>query len=592
VLKAGGGRRSQTWLVVLLMLCPLAGIARGETRRVLVLSSAERPVAPQSGFSDALMRELIRSSREPIEFVEVPVQPLRASGEAPDVSIARRIRSTFGGDELDLVLTIGGPAATFAQQFRQDLFPATPTLIAGVDRRFVEHGTFTDNETTVATDHDPSLMIDEIERLLPETRSVTVVIGSSRLEQFWLREMQRQFRRFGDRLQFSYTNELSFDAIKERVQTMPPQSAIFFALLAVDGNGEPRVDGDTVKSLHAVANAPMFALFGMGDGVIGGPMMGTSELSKTTAQVALRLLAGESPGRIKTPIQTAGEPIYDERELRRWNIDEHRLPPASIVLFREPTTWERNRGPLAVGVLLGGIPVVAFVLFVGARRQRRAQGKLSNLSRHLIQEHERERAALAKTLHEDVGQRMVALTLRLHSLRGAEHDAEVADIRETLSGLAAEVAAASDAVYGRLELLGLPTVAKQLCEELSARHGVAIHFHERDVPRELPPDIALALFRVLHEATVNAAVHSQALEVWVSLRGAATEVRLQVVDRGVGFNAQRTVPGTGFGLVAIRERLKLVDGDSEIVSGPGEGTRVEAWVPLREPYRDVDGDSK
>jgi signal transduction histidine kinase len=120
-----------------------------------------------------------------------------------------------------------------------------------------------------------------------------------------------------------------------------------------------------------------------------------------------------------------------------------------------------------------------------------------------------------------------------------------------------------------------------LCEELSARYDVVIHFQDEDVPGDLPFDIALALFRVMQEATVNAAVHSQAREVWVSLRGAAGEVRLQVVDGGVGFDAQGTVPAAGVGLVEIRERLKLVNGNSVIVSERGEGTRVEAWVPLQ-----------
>src|SRR5438552_19058976 len=97
--------------------------AHGETRHVLMLSSSERPLAPQSGFADALMRELIRSSREPIYFVEVSVQAARESAEASDVSTAQRIRSASGSRRLDLVMTIGGPAATFAQQFRQELFP-------------------------------------------------------------------------------------------------------------------------------------------------------------------------------------------------------------------------------------------------------------------------------------------------------------------------------------------------------------------------------------------------------------------------------------------------------------------------------------
>jgi signal transduction histidine kinase len=682
-------------LVLFLLHCPLSAAARGETRHVLVLSSSERPFAPQSGFADALMRDLIRASREPIRFVEVSVQAARASGEGPDASIPQRIRWAVGADRLDLVMTIGGPAATFAQQFRQELFPATPMLIAGVDRRFVEHGPFADNVTTVATQHDPALMIDEILRVLPETRTVVVVVGSSQVEQFWLREMQREFRRFAGRLEFSFTNELSFDEIAERCRTMPAHSAIFFAILALDGKGEPLVERDALTSLHAVAKAPMFALYGIGRGIVGGPLLSTDELSRTTTQIALRVLAGESPGRIKTPTQRTGQPTYDGRELRRWNIDEGRLPPASIVLFREPTIWRRHQRPITFGALLGGLPAVALIVGLIRRRRARSRGPLANeavtpepaeapvkawtagangerleagqapgaaqhgswtawvhpsdvercretyhraleqhepfqmeyrvreaggverwildtglprfsgndfdgyvgctvditrlgrahaelshLSRHLMQAHERERAAIATTLREDVCQRIVVLTLRLHNLEGAAHEGEVADINGELARLVSAIGAVSDPVHRRLELLGLPTVSRGFCEELSARYGVAIHFREDDMPRHLPSDIALALFRVLQEATVNAVAHSGAREIRVSVRGTAAEIRLHVVDRGVGFDTEGAVPSGGVGLVAIRERLKLVGGDSVIRSRPGEGTRLEAWVPL------------
>src|SRR5262245_19985599 len=98
------GSCSLALLAALLLLCPLSAVARGETRHVLVLSSSERPIAPQSGFADALVRDLIRSSREPIQFVEVSVQAARASDEAPGVSIAQRIRTAFGANRQDLVM--------------------------------------------------------------------------------------------------------------------------------------------------------------------------------------------------------------------------------------------------------------------------------------------------------------------------------------------------------------------------------------------------------------------------------------------------------------------------------------------------------
>jgi signal transduction histidine kinase len=198
-----------------------------------------------------------------------------------------------------------------------------------------------------------------------------------------------------------------------------------------------------------------------------------------------------------------------------------------------------------------------------------------------MQSQERERAALATTLREDVCQRMAALTLRLHHLEGAEHHDEVVDINEELRSLVGEIAAASDSAHRRLELLGLPAAGREFCEGMAARHDVAIHFQADDVPGDLSTDIAVALFRVLQEATVNAVTHSGAREICVSMRGSAVEIRLQIVDRGAGFDTERTVPGGGVGLVAMRERLKLVNGDSIIASRPGEGTRVEAWVPFR-----------
>jgi hypothetical protein len=561
--------------MLLLLHWPLPAAARSETRHVLVLSSSERPFAPQSEFADALVRDLIRESREPIQFADVSIQAARASDSAPDASIARRIHAAFGSGRLDLVITIGGPAATFAQQFRQELFPATPTLIAGVDRRFVENGTFTSNETTVALQHDPAMMIDEILRLRPETQSVTVIVGASHLERFWLQEMKRDFRRFDGRLQFHFTNELSYKEIVERCRTMPDKAAIFYAILSVDAKGEPRAAGDTFASLHEVANAPMFALHGMGSGTVGGPLLSTDDLSRTTTQVALRVLAGESPASIKTPTLRSGTPTYDARELQRWNIDEGLLPQGSVVLFREPPIWRR---PIAFGVLLGGIPVIALVVLAGLIKRRRADSRaavamdrpapaaadgtvtmttagddgelvagrsraeLSNLSRHLLQTHDRERATLAKTLHDDVGPRMVELTLRLHNLQAAAPDGELADIREKLSGLVGEIAAVPDPVHQRLELIGLAIAGRGFCQELSARHGVEIHFQDEDVPRHLPSEIALALFRVLEEAADNAIAHSAAREIWVSMRGTAAEIRLVVVDQGVGFDTQRTVP--------------------------------------------------
>ena len=295
--------------------------------------------------------------------------------------------------------------------------------------------------------------------------------------------------------------------------------------------------------------------------------------------------AGADGRRVDAPDDTWTAFVHSD------DVERSRETYRRAIERREPFQVEyrvREAGGVERWILDTGLPRFSgedFDGYLGSAvditRLVRARAELSNLSRHLMREHERERAALAKTLHEDVCQRMIVLTLRLHHLPGAAHNGDVADISAKLTSLAGEIAALSDSIHQRLELLGLATEGRGFCEDLSVRYGVAIHFDDNGVPRDLPSDIAIALFRVLQEATVNAVVHSGAREVWVSVRGSAAEIRLQVVDRGVGFDTQRAVPAGGVGLVAIRERLRLVNGDCAIVSRPGEGTRVEGWVPLR-----------
>ena len=93
--------------------------------------------------------------------------------------------------------------------------------------------------------------------------------------------------------------------------------------------------------------------------------------------------------------------------------------------------------------------------------------------------------------------------------------------------------------------------------------------------------VALTLFRVLQEALGNAVRHAAVRRVSVSLVGSRNEIQLDVADEGVGFDPEAAMRSHGLGLISMRERLSLVDGECEIASRPGDGTRIRARVPLR-----------
>jgi len=112
----------------------------------------------------------------------------------------------------------------------------------------------------------------------------------------------------------------------------------------------------------------------------------------------------------------------------------------------------------------------------------------------------------------------------------------------------------------------------------SQRQQVETDFTHADVPRNVPPEISLCLFRVLQEALHNAAKHSGVHRFEVRLHGASDGIELTVSDAGLGFDA--ITAKNGLGLVSMEERLQLVKGTFSIESQPQRGTTIRAWVSL------------
>ena len=371
-------RLATTALFTLAVLhCASAAQAQDLNRLVLVLYSYEREFAPHRAFSELFLPDLSRASGQPVDYVEVSLQAARVSQTAPADTMVTHVQAMLAGRQPDLVVPIGGPAAVFAQRNRHQLFPSAPMLLAGVDRRFVTD--LSENDAAVAVDHEPERLVENILTVLPDTRTIFVIVGASHLAKTWHAEMKAAFQRFESRLTFSWSNELSFKEMLTRSARLPPHSAILFAILSVDAAGVPHIEDRALTDLHRVANAPIFGVRStqLGRGIVGGRLLSMEDLSRNTTTVALRLLDNASDGPISTATQTLAAPAFDWRELRRWGIDEARLPPGSTVRFREPTPWERYRRPIVMFAAIAGIQAMLVAgLVVYLTRQRRGQRSL------------------------------------------------------------------------------------------------------------------------------------------------------------------------------------------------------------------------
>ena len=260
-------------------------------------------------------------------------------------------------------------------------------------------------------------------------------------------------------------------------------------------------------------------------------------------------------------------------------------PPVGVLAFN--TVRAERDWP---DMLVNRLQLVAQV-FCNALARRRAdqtlRGRevaLRDLSRRLIQAQEKERALLARELHDDLTQRLAVLAIDVGKAELAAPDVAQADamraVRERLVTLSEDVHSLAYQLHPSvLEELGLADALRAECERLGRQARVDFSARLAPMPDGFGRDAALCLFRVAQEALTNVIRHSRARTATLDLRPLDGGLLLSVRDDGVGFDRAGNGNGRSLGLASMRERVELVHGTLEVESAPGHGTSVVAWVP-------------
>jgi signal transduction histidine kinase len=369
-------------VAVAFALLTAESVAATAPKRIVFLHSYGQNFKPWSEYAKALRQELARRSHWPLAIEDFSVITARAEDENAEVQFAEYLSAVFSNQAPDLLVAFGAPAAVFVQRHRSDLFPATPMVLTAVDERRVQQLTLTANDTVVAVRQNIGMLFGHILQVLPDTKTIAVLVGNSPNERFWIGAIARELEPSKDRVKLLFFDDLSFEDMLNRAATLPPFSALFWIQPQVDAIGAVHEGDSALKRLYAVANAPIFSYDDsfFGGEIVGGPMTSVSDGTRAASDVAIRILSGEKPADIKTPVLEYGPAKYDWRQLRRWGISEGRLLPGSEIYFRETTAWERYRWQIAL---------VAFVILLQAmlitgllyERRRRVYAEIQSRQR-------------------------------------------------------------------------------------------------------------------------------------------------------------------------------------------------------------------
>ncbi len=221
-----------------------------------------------------------------------------------------------------------------------------------------------------------------------------------------------------------------------------------------------------------------------------------------------------------------------------------------------------------------------------AQARARAERDRDAVLARLYRAHQAERECLARELHDEAGQQLAWLKLRLDRLRRAPSPTEVEAMLKQVDAISASLRqVVRELRPGTLTELGLTLALGGLVREWSDQSGIAIEFQLSGTRTPLTPEIEVTIFRLVQEALTNVVKHAQGTRhVSVTLQYAEAGVTLAVEDDGPGLAAEAMTEEhraeSGFGLTGMRERLTLLGGTLVIESSPGGGTTILARLPM------------
>jgi signal transduction histidine kinase len=615
-----------------LLLCALflAGAPPGawgaemeRPRRVLMVHSFGSSAPPFTTHSTAFESTLKRELGTAVDLDEVSLDMARYAEPDMEEAFAEFLGKRMLKWQPDLVVPIGSPAGKFVAKFRDTLFPQTPVIYTGMDRRTLPADAFAKNATFVGANFDLKGLVEDMLQLDPETNHVVVILGATSLERYWTAAFQEAFEPFTGRVKFTWVNDLSFDQILDRVSTLPPHSFVLLGLFMRDASGVTYNEDDALVRLHAVSQAPINGLYQhqMGLGIVGGRLYQGELEGVESARVAARILQGERASTFPPLFIGTRPPTYDWRELTRWRISESRLPPGSVVLFRQPTAWERYRWHVAGAVaVIATQAVLILVMLVQLRRrrvaeiaQRRAQAEAQQ--KHTQLEHLARVATLGEltaTLTHEIRQPLSAIGF--NSARGRllldAPQPDLQEVRDTLSNIGEITQRAGKMIQAMRDMLQRETPGfanvdlnhlfrsvGRIVHTDAVRRGITLQF-------DLSPGVlavkgdSVQLQQVLLNLILNAFAAMSAPQLngarrlvirTTSIDGAS--LRIEVQDSGTGVapdelesifdpftTSKRT--GLGMGLSICRSIIERHGGSIWAANNPDCGATFSITLPV------------
>ena len=608
---------------VLFVVCVLRVVVAQalEPKRIVVLYWDNKDFPGNVRFEESFKTRLQLGQRQDMEYFPEYFEISRFPEEKHISGFRDYLRAKYANRSVDVVVASADGPLNFLLKYRSEIFPNTPIVFVANDPPTPDTLATWPGATGIHYKNSYRETLDLALRLQPKADHVFVVSASPQHDRRYERAAQAELTGYED-IDITYLTDLSLQDLIATTRSLPANSVVLFVWQqALNEQGKLLESYEVLSRIAPEASAPIYG-FGtvvLGSGIVGGYLQGPEMNGAQVAELTERILNGTKAREI--PVERAKRvPMFDWRQLRRWNIAESGLPPDSVVRFKELTFWELYKWRI-VGTFALLVLQTAFiaVLLVERRRRRRAKEALDLLNAELEERIAARTAALnAKSRELETFAYSVAHDLKA-PLRGIDgysrllledHAAELDDegraFLQTIQGSTEEMSQLIDDLleYSRLERrefkadrveLGplIVTVVEQKKREASeATIDFVVNVNGGSVVVD-PNGLTQALRNYLDNA-VKFAGKVSTPRIEVGSKETEQNHLIWVRDNGVGFdmkdhdrifnifqrlNPGEEYPGTGIGLAIVRKAMERMNGRAWAESQPGHGATFYLEIP-------------
>jgi signal transduction histidine kinase len=609
-------KRSRTWAVAIWLAVSLAA-AHANTltgqKSILVLSDGnlgETHLASfYAGFRDTLQKE----GKRPVKVYSESLDIDAFGGPAYAPQVAHWYRQKYRHINPDAILILSQAPLQFLLQSK--LWPGVPTYFALVTANGIKGLSLPANVTGQTFDLSFEIVVDLAKRLFPNTEHIALVGNSPERDRYRPFQLD-ELRATRTQVDFIDLRGMRYETVTARVANLPPNTVVYHTTFSDDGSRRLFDSTSVLEALSRISNRPTLIDIGssVGHGPVGGMVGLLPAQGEQAALKVARLLRGEPPSTI--PVEGRSlSPVFDWRALQRWQVSEALLPPASKLLFYQPTAWQLYRGPIAGALLvIACLSALTVALLIERRRRtvavaesRRRLAEIAHMNRNATA------TVYSAAIAHELNQPLAAI---LSNAEAAEMmlsrpNPPIEELQDILADIRRDDHRASDLI-ARMRNLLKPSEVNSRTVDMTQLVRDALKFIAGEAKvrgtvlnTELTPEPAPVMVDPvqMQQVLINLVLNSldamndtlrsaRAVTISCALLG-RTRVEVKVQDTGSGFDSNiehvfqsfftTKAHGMGLGLSITAAIIESHGGGIDASDVPGGGACVRFHLPLKDP---------